>query len=850
MPVIVSPKLLHGYLFASSGESDAEVWARLKERFPQDSEDRWRHVYTLGRFDFAVFRLADKLYGSDLRLFEGGFLPGIHDVVELAWFQWEDTGASASALGSGQEQRWEDAWGSDLPVFALISITPCAGWDWGDTPQQEVRTAALIRGALRDSIAASDAAFIPLAGIGPEPFGLCLFCRSFQVLFDVIRAIETIPQPVAGSRRPAFEHVRTVCGLSAGSSAGGEPRSLRDELSRLYGLGDLHPTISVNTMAGVAPSHALKQLGALAGRCGPEAGRRESAVFTAVGTVDYQVRFNRAVDALALMRELLDISESGPPRLAKLETIVAVPWDEGQEGDLTAWPDGEDSPCANAAGREARILGAARVLRDHFVREPELPAVVEAVTFILERGYTFLRNRSTSRLVADLWPFLLDLCSRVETIEVRRKKLSRLSCHVDDAEARVEEHRLDSMQRSRLEAELASAREVERHTRDSFASRCHSVRRMAIEFARALRQGASGNFPHLFDANLQARADTHFASFRRFLQAAGALLRSLYRATGDHGVEPFTGFVTCGSEHGFQSVPGDIVHVPFHLVRRPEALHVIAHEFGHQLDRKLGVQRDVLGIAETLAPALGSLAPLLSSKPVAPHSAAQTRRHRLREAFPDMVWAVAVSEQAETPSLTGFPAVVGHLVSHYDQILASSQLSDLIQRMLCVCMAGCFFDALGSEMGVAEVRAMLASDLPARAFGHCKRGFLAELDMPSTTLRRVAQACFLWLSQAKAFDHIAQEAVVLAGLLSTKRRIGEVLHAIAQFGVGTAALEGLAQDALAGKVGAFDSQRVLGPRLCWQFDRMHRSGASASSELDVPPMNSRLALVAILEQLR
>ena len=904
MAPIVKPYVLQAYLFTSCGRDDNKTFANLRALLSetpgatQRHHTGWRHVYAFGRFDFAALRLTRRLYGSDLGLFNGEFLDDVEDVAEMVWFEWGDSDDGDPA--EKQAEQWSRLWASGLPIFALIFITPCQGWEAGESPGAHLETTRLledqIEGAFGEGLR-EKLDFIVCAGIGPEPLAMCLCCRDFGVLFELIDLIESVPRPDLGATekpRPAFEHVRTLCGISLGSGSGRQVGGLEDELQRLEGnLGEFSPTVSLNTMAGAAPFEALEPLRQLrhemslraAGNL-PNAGPPSKDILTALGTVDYQVQFSDSVPACQLVRKLFECRNIPHAPVAKLETIVASPWNEEREHrkpeSVPADEDEDDTQLRKRLGETAGLL------KRRFVPHRELPALVEAATFMLERGCIFLQNRSTRHLISGLAPFLSDLCDRLDELDKKVELLFAVSAHLDAFPASTHERaserdavlaevdpklptpgssledELTGQQQAVMDEKLAELMDGERFLRDEVEAECNKVRLTGIDFARALRQGASGDYRHLFDSNLQARADSHFASYRRFILAAEGILHNLYAIAeplDKSGMrQKFRGFVTMASERGFETKTAwGIANVPFHLVRNPETLHVLGHEFGHQLTHKLDAEdavwdavcripltgETVSGVAETIGHEAGG--PL------------DTRR-LLNETLADITWAVATLDQAEPYDLNELPALLSRVLTHHGCFWERLQVQDFTRRLVCACLAGEFHRTQVWRRGQAVADAR-ASRVVGKVFDECRSrsaagntpspgGLLDELRPRSPALCRVASLCFDSMRAGGELDYIATVALVVARVLADDVPFGRALRRLSCHRMRDGELAAVALGLLDGRVPSDVPPGLLGTRLCWSVERELEAlepAAANGRAPELPSLQTRLALMSVLE---
>ena len=114
----------------------------------------------------------------------------------------------------------------------------------------------------------------------------------------------------------------------------------------------------------------------------------------------------------------------------------------------------------------------------------------------------------------------------------------------------------------------------------------------------------------------------------------------------------------------------------------------------------------------------------------------------------------------------------------------------------------------------------------------------------SPTLSRIAKTCLDRLVDPSnaSLSQLAQEALAIAAVLRPDTEVGEAVTNIASFGLAQEQVKELASAAMRGEV-AVPPPGVLGPRLAWQFDVLR------PVDRDVPAINGRLALVAVLEQL-
>ncbi|MBM4036018.1 MAG: hypothetical protein FJ291_30160 [Planctomycetes bacterium] len=688
---------------------------------------------------------------------------------------------------------------------------------------------------LKEPIERHRLAVTTLGGFGPEPIGLLVFAQDFQVLFEAIAKVERLSLPEEIARGPAFRRLRTVCGVADNARSGGKNAGLLDQMKRKMGV--LRPRTSINTAPGVSPAPEVSRLRQVG----------DASVRAAIGPVDYEVVFNRDVSASDLLQALYDVRETTQGRLDRLETVASVRWSEEAEAVGAGWHESHETL---AELREIQLpLAEAASTLDELVNSqaPDLPSVVEAVTFMLERGYIFFRNKATAHLVEDLLPFLKKLCADVPRIGHLLKQLQSWSRYLGDADAELAEGTLGPGEDAGLRDFAAVARVCERTARDEFARMCRSIRLRAPLFARALRQRASGSFPHLFDANVQARADTHFGSFRLFIAAAQGLVASLYRAAGQD-VQPYTGFVTCGTEHDVMTHPGRIVDVPFHLLRRPETFHVLGHEFGHHLDDRYKVQKTLSEITHALGDVLPGLRELFLGELGPEEPEARPRTERIRQTVADIVWCVAASEKADGLRLRGFPRMIAHFMMHYDQLVNCPQVVQLVQRALCVYMTGRFHEVLGDHPDSARVRELVNGLAGWQGYEDAKGELVGAL---SGQYRRLAQDWMehMELGSSPGVSQLIEEAALLSYLLSPEIGFGPALARIVSFGPEDAVLNAMTEAALGGKVLDELPPDLPGARLSWAFDKASKCVPEKQGSIKVPYFNARLAMALILAHL-
>ena len=617
-------KLLRLYFFRVTPGQESSVAEELSERLRKhEVADRWAFYSWLGRFDLVAVSETNKLFGQDSFMFREGVLANVRDVAEIVAFQVEMEGETTCAsLGEVLVPSESDKPGDRAPWVALTVLKldherlldrstvkafhEVVGLN---APESDVlpycwNTQIAAMKALRRKAAefgGGRGRFQVGIGGGLGDSEIVVACRftSHSMLFDFLEGCceLAVSDLMDGPKRTAPELAAPLF-LGSFTQTGID----HEVLKAAFGGGECH---DLGIPGSDEEVNALLQCSGPRSRTVPGVSKEFPAPdwvhLQLLGAIDDAFLCQRPMKAGELMRKWVQVrrtigacgrsSNRDRTELGIVRLSTAV-------GNL-----------ADAARPELGVAGSTDGAPvDQFMDTlQDAPQELRAIEHVLERRAALRQNSGASLALVDFWGYFAAV---TETVDEYVRKTEMQAILREKARKALEEGTEEVSQDLHAAQDVADVvQELDRNSqllRDEQATDLRKLTDTVRLFDAALTQRVGAETEDLLTAGFCSRASSHMGSLSRLIMGGAYLAHAVYqhvnlrlREAGEEAVD-YEGFVVYCRDNEAWNFSRDIAQLPDSVLWHPEEAGILLHEIGHQLARKVDLDKSLLNAGREL----------------------------------------------------------------------------------------------------------------------------------------------------------------------------------------------------------------------------------------------------------